>query len=283
MLHMHIAMAPTPDALIKVLRTGRTHYDHTYTEGLNVCSQPWDDGDCTPGGFYACELRHIFEWITLYDDITEVAWVDVPADAQVARFDTKIKASKLVLSGFMPVEDAIRLALEAGANVHSSNDKALRSASEYGHIECVRLLLAGGADVDARSGDALFWSSYNGDAELSRILLAAGANVHFFDDKALRVASEYGHAEVVRLLLQAGADVHASNDEALRMACKYGYSEVVCLLLQEGADVHANNDYALFWAFENGHADCVRLLLKAGANVQALRWAPAPQLIRKCV
>jgi len=150
-------MAPTtrsqtrrarPNALIKILRTGRTHYDHTYTEGLNVCTQPWNAGDCTPGGLHACELRHLFNWFFLYDDIAEVAWVDVPADAWVARFPTKIKASKLVLTGSMPVENAICLALQAGgADIHFKNDHAFRWASKRGYTECVRLFLQAGADV----------------------------------------------------------------------------------------------------------------------------------------
>ena len=181
-------MAPTtrsqtrcarPDVLIKLLRTGRRHYDHTYTEGLNVCTQPWDAGHCTPGGLYACELRHLFAWIILYPDITEVAWVDVPADAHVARFDTKIKASKLVLTGFMPIEEAIHLAIQAGADVHANNDEALLYASSNGHLPVVE------------------------------VLIKAGADVHADNDEALRLASMYGHLSVVEVLVKAGADVHA--------------------------------------------------------------------------
>ena len=213
-----MASTTRPDDLIKLLRKGRTHFDHTYTEGLNVCTQPWDYGDCTPGGLYACELRHLFVWIALYSDITEVAWVDVPADALVARFDTKIKASKLVLTGFMPVEDAIRLALKEGADVH--NDRALRWASNNGYTEMVRLLLRTGADVHALNDQALRYASEKGHVEVVRILLEAGANAS--DDDALRLASHYGHTEVVRLLLQAGANVHAKDDEALRTATTRG-------------------------------------------------------------
>ena len=172
-------MAPTtrsqtrrarPDALIKLLRTGRTHHGYTYTEGLNICTQPWNDGHCTPGGLYACELRHLFEWIHLYPDITEVAWVDVPADAHVARFVTKIKASALVLTGFMPIEEAIRLAIQAGADVHAVDDRALRYVSASGHLAVVE------------------------------VLVKAGANVHAVDDQALRLASDYGHLAVVEFL-----------------------------------------------------------------------------------
>ena len=224
-------------ALIKILRADRTHHGYTYREGLNVCTQPWDAGDCTPGGLYACELRHLFKWFNLYPDITEVAWVDVPAGAQVARFDTKIKASKLVLTGSMPMAEAARLALEAGANVHADDDAALR------------------------------WSSENGRAEVVRLLLQAGANVHTLDDAALRSASENGHAEVVRLLLKAGANVHA--DYALGWSSYKGHTEVVHLLLNAGANVHASDDYALRWASVQGHTEVVRLLLQAGANVHA--------------
>ena len=195
-------MAPTtrPDALIKLRRTGRRHYDHTYTEGLNVCTQPWNDEDCGSGGLYACELRHIFEWINLYPDITEVAWVDVPANTHVARFDTKIKASALVLTGFMPIEEAIRLAIQAGADVHAVDDQALRYASQDGHLPVVE------------------------------VLVTAGANVHAVDDQALRFASERGHLPVVEFLVKAGANVHADNDSALRWASASGHLAVVQFL-----------------------------------------------------
>jgi Ankyrin repeats (3 copies) len=199
-------MAPTtrsqtrrahPNALIKLLRTGRKHYDQTYTEGLNICAQPWNAESCTPGGLYACELRHIFEWISLYPDITEAAWVDVPADALVARFNIKIKASKLVLTGFMPLAKAVTLALQAGANI---NTQALFNATYKGHTECVRLLLQAGANVHAQADKALRYASYNGHTECVRLLLQAGADAHAQGDEALCWASCNGHTECVRLL-----------------------------------------------------------------------------------
>ena len=226
-------MAPTtssqtrPDALIKLLRTGRRHYDHTYTEGLNICTQPWDDRHCTPGGLYACELRHIFEWITLYPDITEVAWVDVPADAHVARFDTKIKASALVLTGFMPIEEAVALAIQAGADVHFNDDQALRIASKNGHVAVVEFLLKAGADVHADDNEALCWASYHGHLPVIEVVVKAGANVHAKNDYALRYASENGHLSVVKVLVKAGANVHAGNAAALRYASSSGHLPVV--------------------------------------------------------
>ena len=231
MVHGHITMAPItcdrPDALIKLLRTNRVHYDHTYTEGLNVCPQPWNDGHCTPGGLYACELRHLFEWITLYPDITEVAWVDVPVDAQVARFDTKIKASALVLTGSMPIAEAIRLALQVGADVHAEEDKALRWASARGHLPVVELLVKAGANVHAADDQALRWASKYGHLSVVEFLIKAGANVHAVDDYALRWASQYGHLSVVEFLVKAGANVHAYDDQAFRWASQYGHLAVI--------------------------------------------------------
>jgi Ankyrin repeats (3 copies) len=143
-------------------------HDHTYREGLNVCTQPWNDGHCTPGGLYACELRHLFEWINLYPDITEMAWVDVPADALVA----------------------VRLLRQAGANVHALNYQPLRWASYNGHVEVVRLLLEAGAN--ASDDRALRSASHYGHTEVVRLLLQAGANVHAKDDEALRTATTRG-------------------------------------------------------------------------------------------
>ena len=239
-----MASTTRPDALIKLLRTGRRHYDHTYTEGLNICTQPWNDEECGSGGLYACELRHLFEWITLYPNITEVAWVDVPADAQVAQFDTKIKASALVLTGFMPIEEAVTLAIQAGADVHAKNDYALRYASMYGNLPVVKVLVKAGADVHAADDDALRSASAS----------------HADNDYALRRASMYGHLSIVKVLVKAGADVHADNDYALRMASMYGNLPVVKVLVKAGANVHAGNDAALRWASENGHLPVVEFL-----------------------
>ena len=147
-------MAPTtrsqtrrarPDALIKLLRTGRRHHDYTYTEGLNVCTQPWDNGSYTSGGFFFCELQDVFHWINLYPDVTEAAWVDVPADAQVARFDIKIKASKLVLTEFMPIATAIVLANVVRPTLFITH--AFSCAAILGHTETASALVQAGADV----------------------------------------------------------------------------------------------------------------------------------------
>jgi ankyrin repeat protein len=163
----------------------------------------------------------------------------------------------------------VKYLLDAGADVHADNDRALQWASDKGHTEIVKLLLDAGADVHARDDYALRWASDNGHTEVVKLLLDAGADVHAYDDYALRAASDKGHTEVVKLLLDAGADVHASDDAALRLASHYGRTEVVKLLLDAGTDVHAKDDLALRWASEYGYTEVVKLLLDAGADVHA--------------
>ena len=66
---------------------------------------------------------------------------------------------------------------EQGANIILDENKALRTASCYGHLEIVKYLIENGADV------------------------------HSFNDQALRYASGYGHLEIVKYLVEQGADI----------------------------------------------------------------------------
>ena len=117
-----------------------------------------------------------------------------------------------------------------GTNIHVDNDRALRLASERGHLEVVKYLVEQGADIHAMNDYALRWSSLK------------------------------GHLEVVKYLVENGANIHANNDHALRLASLKGYLEVVTYLVEQGANVHANNDLALRWASEEGHLEVVKYL-----------------------
>jgi hypothetical protein len=126
--------------------------------------------------------------------------------------------------------EVVQLLIANGADIHASDDLALRVAAQYGHIEVVQLLIANGADIHARNDEALRVAAVNGHIEIMQLLIANGANVHAQNDEALRWAAEQGHLEVVQLLLNKGANVHADNDEALKNATRNGHLEVVDLL-----------------------------------------------------
>jgi len=88
-----------PDTLFKALKAERTHHGYTYVLGRNECPQPFNK-ESADGGLYACRLKDLFYWVSLYRDIDHVAVVEIPDDAQRVEFDTKIKASALVLTRF---------------------------------------------------------------------------------------------------------------------------------------------------------------------------------------
>jgi len=219
-----------PDTFVKALKADRTHHGYTYVLGRNECPQPFNDKECADGGLYACRLKDLFLWCSLYPDIDTVALVEIPDDAQRVTYATKTKASALVLTRFLPLIEAMELAVDNGADVHARDDEALHRASGNGHLAVVEFLVAHGADV------------------------------HAYDDLSLRFASDNSHLSVVQFLVAHGADVHANNDEALHRASYNGHLAVVQFLVAHGANVHAENDQALRWASNYGHLDVVEFL-----------------------
>ena len=129
----------------------------------------------------------------------------------------------------------VRLLVEAGADVTSDNNVALRAASANGHLQVVKVLLEAGANVTANDNLALRQASQNGRLKVVQVLLAAGADVTADNNFALIHASAEGHAQVVQLLLNTKADVTAGINSALREASSHGHSKVVQLLIQAGA------------------------------------------------
>ena len=115
---------------------------------------------------------------------------------------------------------------------YEDKEQGLRWASYFGNKGVVEFLLNAGADVHTSNDYALHWASLNGHKDVVEFLLNAGADVHVNNDIALRWASRQGHKEIVELLLKAGADVHARDDQAIRWASNNGHKDVVELLKQ---------------------------------------------------
>jgi ankyrin repeat protein len=139
-------------------------------------------------------------------------------------------------------------------------DRSLISAARDGHTETVKTLLTAGANLHDSDDGALRVAAFNGHTETVRVLLAAGADAHALNDWALSAASGFGHTETVSALLGAGADVHASDDLAVRRAARDGHAETVRALLEAGADVRIWDDEALRMSAYLGHTETVRIL-----------------------
>ena len=268
-------MAPTtrsqskrvhPDTLVKILNANRIHNGFVYKEGLNVCTQPWNDIECYHGGLYACPLRHLFAWLPHFLDAASVAWVYVPQGAHRASYPTKIKASRLVLIGGMTLADAVAHALPlANLNDVSPHDM-FAWAAICGHADIVRMLVDAGWDIHSAGNSALARAEQSGSAAAVRILLDAGVFSQVSINWVFRNASMSCHEDCMRLLLSRGADVDYDNGWALASAAVRGNKDCIRLLLDAGA---ATYDQALMDVCMSryGSTHCARMLLDAGARV----------------
>lgn len=151
------------------------------------------------------------------------------ADAQ-NRLDTQLKQA--AETGDL---HTVRVAFEAGADLHTSDDYALRHAAANGHLDVVKQLVEWGADLHANREYALWWAAHNGHAHVVAFLLAAGADVHADDGSALQVAAREGHVETLKQLLAAGAGVHIESLQALYWALNDGHLPAARLLRAHGA------------------------------------------------
>ena len=88
----------------KVLNDSRCHFGFTYTEGLNVDTQPFNPSStCSKGGLYFCEEEHLHLYLFSYGSI--YATVSIPEDALVYKEDTKYKANQLILHNIQPISE----------------------------------------------------------------------------------------------------------------------------------------------------------------------------------
>ena len=83
-------------------------------------------------------------------------------------------------------------------------------ASSGGHVEVVKALLDAEADVHACDNRALCRASYKGHVEVVKTLLDAG------DGEALRLAVEYGRTEVIKLLVADNFDTEDRKRERVK-------------------------------------------------------------------
>lgn len=90
----------------------RTHFNHTYTPGLNVCPDVWSPTETGPGGFYVCKFIFFLFWLNVVDGPADLALVELPADAQRRDMHTKTKVDRLVITAFVPLARALRWALD---------------------------------------------------------------------------------------------------------------------------------------------------------------------------
>jgi hypothetical protein len=185
----------------KILYKNKTHHNLVYKEGLNVDPIPFNPtGSCRPGGIYFAR-KAILAFLYVGPLICKVT---LPKDARIYKDPNRIekwKADKVILGKVEKINAAvIKKLIKEGANVHASDDRALRWASQCGYLDIVKCLIKNGANVHANNNTALQYASYAGHLNIIKCLVKNGANIHAGMDYALHLATTQGHQAIARYL-----------------------------------------------------------------------------------
>jgi len=249
----------------------------------------------------ACCAWNKINWVKYLLDIGTDVNVDTGAPLRYAAFSGYIRLMKLLIDYGADINarsplgwaidgkryEAAKLLLNKGADVHFSEDKALRTAVGHNYVELTRLLLLYGADIHGWH-DWILKEKKNCSNQMKKIIddhLAKEKNIvkenlneKFTEDSDPIADMNIGMMHQIKLWMESMDKLFGNKDHVLACSAGYGKLDFVKYLLAAGADVHANNDWALQWASKNGHIKIVKVLLAAGADVHAkddyaLRWA----------
>jgi len=116
--------------------------------------------------------------------------------------------------------------------INLSPDRMLIKSIDYNFFDGVKLSVDNGADIHTSNNYAIEISSTRGQYNIVKYLLDKGADIHVDNDAPLRMASKNGHIDTVKLLLDYGADIQDYGNSALHNAKRNGHTDVVELLKQ---------------------------------------------------
>ena len=181
--------------------------------------------------------------------------------------------------------DAVRLLVEAGADIHLNNGYTmLHLATQIPNDEILSFLLRQGMReelnaLDEEGKTPLLYAS--NDIRKVRLLIEAGADITSPNERGntpLHVALYLKWNECARMLLESGVDIHAEDEEQrtwLHIAANGANAEMLEYLLENGLKDKVNardcvGATPLHKACRRSKSsECVRLLLEAGADVHA--------------
>ena len=164
------------------------------------------------------------------------------------------------MASIMGYIDIVKLLIEKD-NSQKMCNKAFECFSFLGNIELVKYFLDNGADVHSSNDYAVRTASQKGYLEIVKYLVENGANIHADNDRAFLSAIQHGHFEVVKYLVEKGANIHANNDDAVRLAIQYKNFEIVKYLVENGIDIHALEDLSFKLSIIYGHIDITKFLI----------------------
>lgn len=170
----------------------------------------------------------------------------------------------------------------ADVNAHDKRGTTpLMYSAAVGSADAMRILIQAGADVNAKNdfdATSLMWCATN--LEKVRMLVEKGANVNAHSKPGrtalmIAAASDNSH-DAVSYLIEHGADVAAKDgmqQTVLHSALTGNDSTTIQMVVAKGADVNAKDAFgqtALMTAATNDNTAVVKMLLAKGADVNAV-------------
>lgn len=181
------------------------------------------------------------------------------------QFDTGIPLYEAAQHGYIEI---VKLLLFYGTK---GIDDALAAACSGGHIDIVKLLLEYGADIHYTNELALREACDAGYIEIAKFLLEKGADIHINKNFMLCIASSRNRVEIAEFLLEHKADIHHNDNEPLFSALQKGHTEIAKFLLEKGADFTTRNtNYMLFiinTIIDENYIDTFKLLVDKKVNI----------------
>lgn len=116
---------------------------------------------------------------------------------------------------------------------------ALRFSAAKGNLEAVKLLVDAGADVKAKKNQAIRWAAEKGRLEVFKYLIkkGSGSKTDAFENAALA-----GHFSLVSYFVDKGLTDEGDRDEALQLAVSGGSLETAEFLIKKGVSKKAKKD-----------------------------------------
>src|SRR5271154_5506634 len=146
----------------KIINESGKHYDHQYTDGLNVLADKFNDNpedSCWAGGFYFTTREHIHNYYEYGCKLVEIFLPTDDPEFKMAKDPSgnKWRANKIILSTTYSLND-LNTFTKFGLNIY---DYSMDLASKNGHVNVLQWWKDSGL-VLIYDYTAMEWASENG-------------------------------------------------------------------------------------------------------------------------